>query len=61
MYQRDHLSCDILNQITECSLKKNINKHKEAISQQLKPHKPDMLQVQMCFKIHIMCHQSLMS
>lgn len=37
MYQREHLSCDISNQITQHSLeKKNINKHKEAISQQLK-------------------------
>lgn len=36
MYQREHLSCDILNQITHTLWKKNINKHKEAISQQLK-------------------------
>lgn len=43
MYQRDHLSCDSLNQITESSLEKNINKHKEAISQRLKPYQPDML------------------
>lgn len=62
IYQRDHLSCDILNQITERSVKKiYVNKHKEAISQYLKPHKPDTLRIQMCIQVRIMCHQSPMS
>lgn len=40
---------------------KNINKHKEAIFQHLKPHNPSMLHIQLYFKAPIMRHQSLMS
>lgn len=61
MYQRAHLSCDILKQVTEQTMKKKISEHKEEISQYLKPHKPDMVHIQTCIQVLILCHQSPMS